>query len=461
MQKQTKNPANLPLAPKTASPQAPELNEHGSASSILASHPRERFPVVAIGASAGGLDACRRLFEALPASTGMAYILVQHLDPNHESMLVELIARHTTLKVLQAADGMTIAPDHLYIIPPGAYLSVSHGTLVLVAPKARHGARLPFDFLLHTLAESYGALAVCVILSGTGNDGSLGLRSVKEKGGLVIAQDPEEAGFDGMPRSAIETGSVDRILKIVNIASALAAHRTALAEAGELSRPARLDQAKLVWPKIIELLRTKTAHDFTLYKQGTLQRRIERRMALAAIDRDDADRYLDVLQSDSAELELLAKDLLINVTSFFRDQKVYDVLASTIIPDLVRNHASDRPLRVWVAGCSTGEEAYSLAMLFCEQIAADQRNIKLQIFASDVDADAIATARDGIYPESIAAEVSPERLARFFTKEDHAYKVSAELRAKVVFTVQNVLADPPFSSSRLRLLPQSADLSWP
>ena len=375
----------------------------------------------------------------------MAFILVQHLDPNHESMMVELLADHTSMKVLQAADGMSIERGHLYVIPPGAYLSVAQGALHLVAPKARHGARLPFDFLLHSLADDYGTRAVCIVLSGTGTDGSLGLKSVKEKAGLVIVQKPAEAGYDGMPRSAIETGGVDHVLPAAGMPAALSAYRDELARAGAPRGSTATDGAQDALPGIIELLRDKTAHDFTLYKHGTLQRRIERRMALAAIDRKNTDRYLALLESDEHELEQLAKDLLINVTSFFRDPKVFDALAETIVPDLVRDHTLDQPLRIWVAGCSTGEEAYSLAMLFREQITAEKHNIKLQIFASDVDPEAIATAREGHYPETIAADVSPTRLARFFSKEDHGYKVSAELRAAVVFTVQDVLADPPFS----------------
>jgi len=403
------------------------------------------FPVVAIGASAGGLDACRKLLDALPAGCGMAFILVQHLDPNHESMMVELLASHTSMKVLQAADGMPIEADHLYVIPPGAYLSVTRGALHLVAPKARHGARLPFDFLLHALAEDYGPHSVCVILSGTGTDGSLGLKSINEKAGLVIVQKPEEAGYDGMPRNAIETGGVDRVLSVADIPPALAAYRDELGRPDAPRVATASDRTQDPLPEIIELLREKTAHDFTLYKHGTLQRRIERRMALASIDRNDKQRYLEILQSDSHELDQLAKDLLINVTSFFRDPKVFEALAETVIPDLVRAHSLDQPLRIWIAGCSTGEEAYSLAMLFGERIAAEKRNIKLQVFASDVDPEAIATAREGQYPEAIAADVSPERLARFFSKEDRGYKVSADLRATVVFTVQDVLVDPPFS----------------
>ena len=344
----------------------------------------------------------------LPAGNGMAFILVQHLDPTHESMMVDLLAGHTSMTVRQATDGMLLERDHLYVIPPGTYLSVGNGALHLSQPQARHGARLPFDFLLHSLAEEYGDRAICVILSGTGADGSLGLKAVKEKGGLVIAQDPDEAGYDGMPRSAILTGAVDLVLPAAQDSRCARQIRPADGPHAHAERLAARRTAQQDWlPEIIDLLRTKTAHDFTLYKQGTLQRRIERRMAMAAIETDDMDRYLEILRSDTSELDLLAKDLLINVTSFFRDPKVFDLLAEKIIPDLVRSQAPDHPLRIWIAGCSTGEETYSLAMLFREQITAAKRNIKLQVFASDVDPDAVASAREGLYPETIEADVSP------------------------------------------------------
>jgi two-component system CheB/CheR fusion protein len=403
------------------------------------------FLIVGIGASAGGLDACRKLVEALPARNGMAFILVQHLDPTHESMMVDLLASHTAMTVRQAADGVLLERDHLYVIPPGTYLSVGSGALHLSEPLARHGARLPFDFLLHSLAEEYGERAVGVILSGTAADGSLGLKAVKEKGGLVIAQDPDEATHDGMPRNAILTGSVDLVLPVAKIPDALVKYDRRMALTRTQNSLRVQDTADGWLPEIIDLLRTKTAHDFRPYKSGTLQRRIERRMAMAAIETDDMDRYLKILHGDARELDLLAKDLLINVTSFFRDPKVFDLLADKIVPDLIRNHAPDQPLRIWIAGCSTGEETYSLAMLFREQIAAAKRNIKLQVFASDVDPDAVARAREGLYPSAIEADVSPERLARFFTKENQGCRVLPELRAVVVFTVQDVLADPPFS----------------
>ena len=375
----------------------------------------------------------------------MAFILVQHLDPNHQSMMVNLLATRTSLTVSEATDGMPLERNHLYVIPPGDYLSIADGALRLSEPREPHGARLPFDYLLHSMAIECGARAICVILSGSGADGSVGLRSVKEKSGLVIAQDPDEASSTGMPRSAIMTGAVDFVLPVAEIPKALVKfnRRMLLARTQNGLYSEETPQSWL--PEIIELLRAKTGHDFSLYKQGTLQRRIERRMAMAVVEVDNMDRYLEILRNDDDELELVAKDLLINVTNFFRDPSVFDYLNEKIIPNLIKDHATDRPLRIWIAGCSTGEEAYSLTMLFREQISASNRNVKLQVFASDVDAEAIATAREGRYPKTIEADVSLARLARFFSKEEQGYKVMPELRASVVFTVQDVLADPPFS----------------
>jgi two-component system CheB/CheR fusion protein len=423
----------------------PSVSDQDSALARGPPTDRTDFPVIGIGASAGGLDACRKFVDALPAGNGMAFILIQHLDPAHESMMVDLLATHTTMDVRQAKDGMTVEPDHFYVIPPGTYLSVENNILRLSRPHARHGARLPFDFLLHAMAEEYGPRAVSVILSGTGADGSLGLRSIKEGGGLIIAQDPSEASYDGMPRSAISTGAVDIVLAVAKIPDAIIkyAHRITHTRA-QIGLDAG-DKAQAWLPGIIEILRTKTPHDFTLYKQGTLQRRIERRMAMATVETDGMDSYLEILRNDAGELDLLAKDLLINVTSFFRDPKVFDLLAQKIIPELVRDHTSGRPLRIWVAGCSTGEETYSLAMLFREEITATKSNVTLQVFASDADPDAVAKAREGLYPETIEADITPSRLARFFTKEGHYYRISPALRSIVVFAVQDVLADPPFS----------------
>jgi two-component system CheB/CheR fusion protein len=434
--------------PNKTPPKPAVLNEPDSVLTKAARGPPAMnggFAVVGIGASAGGLEACKKLLASLAPGSGLVFILVQHLDPKHESMMVDLLSEHTPMPVLQATEGMRLQPDHLYIIPPAVYLSVKGGILHLSEPEARHGARLPVDFLLRSLAECYGTHAICVILSGTGTDGCLGLKAVKEKCGLVIAQDPSEAGFAGMPRAAIATGAVDLVLNLAEIPAALRRYARRISQAGSEATGPEPEAVAHWLPDIIDLLRRKTTHDFTLYKPGTLQRRVERRMAMASIDSDSMERYLDLLRHNQPELELLARDLLINVTSFFRDPAVFEAMERSVIPELIRARKPDQPLRIWVAGCSTGEETYSLAMMFREQITAAQSEIKLQVFASDVDPDAVAAARDGLYPESITATVSPARLARFFKHEEHGYRISQDLRACVVFTVQDVLADPPFS----------------
>ena len=396
--------------------------------------------VVGIGASAGGLEACTKLVRDLPANSATAFILVQHLDPTRESMMPELLRGHTGLTVLEAAGGMPVAAGHLYVIPPGAYLSVSAGLLHLSPPNARRGRRLPFDYLLQSLADAYGPGAIGIVLSGTGADGTLGLQAVKAKGGFVIAQDPADAGYEGMPESAIGTGAVDLILPVARMQAALLDH------CGPGAAPASAPgTGQDPVAAILALVRQKSGQDFTQYKRGTLERRIGRRMVMASLGAEHMAGYLGHLQSDPGEVELLAKDLLINVTSFFRDPKVFAVLTQTVIPELVRSQPDRQPLRIWTVGCSTGEETYSLAMLFLEQIAAHKSDVTLQIFASDVDEDAVARARDGLYPAAIRADVSPARLERFFVKEDNGYRIAPDLRAAIVFTVQDVLADPPFS----------------
>ncbi|MGD0634725.1 MAG: chemotaxis protein CheB [Beijerinckiaceae bacterium] len=403
------------------------------------------YPIIGIGASSGGLEACKKLLDSWPAGSGIALILVLHLDPAHESMMASLLASHTAMTVHEAADGMGIEPEHLYVIPPGSYLSVDNDTLRLSQPRERHGARMPFDFLLKSMAEDCGYRAACIVLSGAGADGSLGLKALKAAGGFVIAQDPVEAAFDAMPRNAILTGMVDAILQTSAMQGALVErylHNT--------NRPANqgLGSQLLEVPllaQIIELLRRKTAHDFMLYKPGTLHRRVQRRMAMLSIDSNDIGRYFDILQENAAERDRLATDLLINVTSFFRDQLVFEYLANTTIPKLLRDHSPGQALRIWIAGCSIGEETYSLVMLLLEEISITKSSVRLQIFASDADPEAVARAREGFYPCSISAEVSPARLDRFFTREEHGYRVRPELRSSVVFTVQDVLSDPPFA----------------
>ncbi|MFN5759505.1 MAG: chemotaxis protein CheB [Sphingomonadaceae bacterium] len=405
------------------------------------------YPIVAIGASAGGLDAIAKLLDKLDGVSGIAFLLVQHLDPTHESLLVDLLTRHTKMTVVQAMDGLEILPDHLYIIPPGRYLSVQSNMLRVSEPDARHGARLPFDALLNSLASSFGARAACVILTGTGTDGSLALAGFKDRGGHIIVQDPREAEFDGMPKNAIQTGLVDEILPLAKIPHAI--KRFAEARRGPAKTGGTGAGKAIGLADIIAYLRDTTPHDFRQYKAGTLSRRVARRMDLTGIKAGDFPAYLALMESDPAETKRLISDLLINVTSFFRDPHVFDYLETEVVPKMLANLAQDEPLRIWVAGCSTGEEAYSLAMICHDAMTAFGREVKLQIFASDLDGDAISTAREGFYPASVAADMTADRLARYFIKDDGGYRACQSLRNDIVFTVQNLLTDPPFSRINL------------
>ena len=430
----------------TAGPEAEERM-------ILLRSPPAPLPIIAIGASAGGLQAASKLLDAMTRAAagpiGAAFIFVQHLDPKHQSLLAELLAEHTAMTVVEAIDGCLVAADHVYVIPPGRYLSVRAGNLHLSAPDAHHGARLPFDHLLKSLATNCGPRSVAVILSGAGGDGSASLAALRQAGGYVIAQSPEEAEYPGMPSSAIETGQVDQIVGLAQMPQALAARAQMI---NGLSPPMPGHQAveemgdqTSGMADILSFLKETTSQDFSQYKPGTIGRRIERRMGLLAVLPGDFAGYLDLLHHNPAERDLLAQDMLINVTSFFRDPKVFERLDKVIIPDLIENLHAGQALRIWVAGCSTGEEAYSIAMVCHDAIMATGRAIKLQIFASDLDADAIAFAREGLYSLDIVATVPAGRLARYFVKDEIGYRIAPSLRAFVVFTVQDVLTDPPFS----------------
>ena len=388
---------------------------------------RPTFPIIAVGASAGGLEACRTLLDCWQENVHAAFLLVQHLDPHHGSMLADLLATHTIMKVAQAYDGQKIEEGRVYIIPPGKFLTVESHLLKLSEPQAGLSVRFPFDFLLKSLAKEFGSRIVGIVLSGTGTDGSAGIVSIKEAGGFVIAQDPVEADYADMPHNAILTGVVDQVLKIHDMpaAIALAFNRAGLRKDGASAKP--MIDAKVGVASIVDWLHAKTAHDFRLYKSGTLSRRIERRMGLSGASGKSIETYLEKLKADPVETGLLAQDLLINVTNFFRDAAVFDYLAKNTIPDLVARHSDDTPLRIWVAGCSTGEEAYSLAMLFLEAIERANRRVKIQIFASDTDREVVAAAREGRYSAGIKDHVSAERLKRFFTTENVGFRVSADL----------------------------------
>ena len=409
-----------------------------------------RQMVVAIGGSAGGLEAFRGLIAGLPARSGIAYILVQHLDPDHPSLLADLLVDETPFPVVEVTNDMPLEPDRMHVIPSGTRMAVADGMLRLTPALHQQGPRLPFDFLLHSLAKEPDLRVVVVLLSGNGGDGSEGLRAVHDAGGYVIVQDPKEAGHDSMPATAIATGCVDAVLPVAAMGAAIVDHGNNVPAAEPPPPPAQdghMTRNDWLEPVLDRL--KQGGHDFSGYKVGTMQRRIERRARMA--DRASGTganalaAYVHRLDTDKDELEALANDLLINVTGFFRDTEVFATLAETIIPDLVRLHDEDRPIRLWSAGCSSGEEAWSLAMLILEEIARSRPTLKLQLFATDLDPDAIAAARHGVYPASVTKDISLERRQRFFTADDSGLRVGPVLQASVVFAVHDLLVDPPFS----------------
>lgn len=374
----------------------------------------------------------------------MAFVLVQHLAPDHKSILGDIIQRHTRMAVHEVTDGMVVQPNCAYIIPPGHDMALLNGSLQLLKSSAARGQRLPIDFFFRSLAQDQHECAIGIILSGTGTDGTLGVRAIKGENGLVIAQNPESAEFDGMPRSAIATGLVDYVMPPAEMPAKLIAYAAHLTGRPHLDAvPA--DLADHALKKIFVLLRTHTGHDFSLYKPSTIHRRIERRMALHQIDRLES--YVACLDKTPEEVEALFRDLLINVTRFFRDPDAFAALQKEIVPPLFEHRPPGAPLRLWVVGCSTGEEAYSLAILLAEQMQKLKRSFPVQLFATDIDSHAIATARAGIYPASISADVSPERLARFFTLDADGgfYRINKSIRDMLVFSEQDVIKDPPFS----------------
>ena len=408
------------------------------------------FPIVGIGASAGGLAAFEAFFSGLPPDTDMAFVLVQHLAPDHKSMLTELIRRCTRMQVFEVEDGMTVQPNCAYIIPPNRDMAFVNGSLRLLEPAKPRGLRLPIDFLFQSLAKDQRERAICIVLSGTGSDGALGVRAVKEAGGMVMAQTPTTTEFDGMPRSAIATGLVDYTLPPVDMAAQLiayAAHAFTLQVQHTSVGESKVESAL---QKIFILLRAQTSHDFSHYKPSTIHRRIERRMAVHQIDA--MDDYVKFLQQTPPEVEALFRDLLIGVTSFFRDPDAFQALEDTVIPGLFVDKPANAAVRVWCTGCSTGEEAYSIAILLQERVEALMQSFTVQVFATDIDSRAIATARLGIYPASISSDIAPQRLARFFTAEPggSGYRVHKRIRDMLVFSEQDMLKDPPFS--RLDLL---------
>ena len=436
---------------KTASQQwkAPAADVPAKPAVVVRSKPStQHFPIVAIGASAGGLEALEQFLGNVPTDSGMAYVIIQHLDPTHKGIMPELLQRATTMHVAQAGNRTRIEPNHVYVIPPNKDLSILHGLLYLLDPVAPRGLRLPIDFFFRTLADDMRNDAVGVILSGMGSDGSLGVRAIKENGGLVLVQEPSSSKFDSMPRHAIETAMAD----IVDTADQLPLRIIECLIHGNKPQSGHSEKEGLEteaqrsgFDKICILLRESTGHDFSHYKKSTVYRRIERRMAIHQLARI-AD-YVRYLRENKQEVDLLFKELLIGVTSFFRDPDVWEYLQDKALPELLAGIPEGTALRAWVAGCSTGEEAYSLAIAFREVLDRLQLQGKyaLQIFATDLDPDAIEKARLGSYPANIASDVSDARLRRFFIEENDGYRIGKEIREQVVFAPQNVIMDPPFT----------------
>ena len=405
---------------------------------------RGPFPIVGMGASAGGLEALEQFLGHVPAGCGMAFVIIQHLDPTHKGIMPQLLQRATDMKVVQVKDRMTVRPDCVYVIPPNKDMSILHGVLHLLEPVTARGLRLPIDFFFRSLAQDQQEHSVGVILSGMGSDGTLGLRAIKEKAGVVLVQEPATAKFDSMPRSAVDAGLADIVAPVEELPGKIMAYlqRTPLIARKDVVME---DKTRSALEKAVILLRAHTGQDFTLYKRNTFYRRIERRMGIHQITRMSA--YVRYLQENSQELDLLFKELLIGVTNFFRDPAAWEELRKNILPALAASRPDGQALRAWVPGCSTGEEAYSLAIAFTEAMETlkSRKKIALQIFATDLDKDAIDKARQGIYPENICADVSAEQLRRFFKREDRGYRVTNEIREMVIFAPQSLIMDPPFT----------------
>lgn len=415
-------------------------NKNKSKGEITPKSPN-KLPVVAIGASAGGLDALKKFFTAMSPDPGMAFVLVQHLDPTHESTLADLMSRYTPLKVVQAKDGMKVESDYLYIIPPNKDMGLMNRTIQLMEPVEPHGMRLPINFFLKNLAEDQKERSIAIIFSGFGSDGTIGIKSIKAAGGMVMAQDPATADSNSMPASAIQTGLVDFILppeempeKLMNYVES--AHKTIK----KIITPK--EETERALQKIFMLIRNRTSHDFSYYKENTVYRRISRRMNIHQIE--NIQTYLRYLQENPHEIDILFKELLINVTSFFRDEKSFDSFKNSL-KELIKQKLDVDNLRVWVPGCSSGEEVYSIAIIIHELLEESGKNIDVQIFGTDIDIDALTTARSGTYPSTIAEDVSPELLNKYFVKKDNVFTIRTDIREMVVFAPHDVLIDPPFT----------------
>ena len=416
-------------------PSAQKLEERNSTTT-------DALLVIGIGASAGGLKALEELFSSLPETSEMAFVVIVHLSPEHDSSLAELLQQHTKMPVSQVTDRILVEAGHVYVIPPENNLSMTDGHIELTERSRPN--HLPIDLFFRTLAETHGAHSVAVVLSGTASDGSVGIGRIHERGGLTIAQSPDEAEYNAMPIAAIATGKVDRILRVAELASALQEYQQRLERTTlhQQSDPrSKMDSALLA--RIFEHLSEQAGHDFTHYKRATIQRRLTRRLHVT--ETDDLTEYLEYLQHHPEETHHLLRDLLLTVTNFFRDPEAFAALEKDVIPKLFEEKKPDESVRVWACGCATGEEAYSIAMLLVEEAERVSSTSRLQIFASDISDEALRVAREGSYSGAIASDVSPERLARFFRKEAGGYRITKSVREMIVFSAHNLLQDPPFS----------------
>jgi two-component system CheB/CheR fusion protein len=410
------------------------VNKKKQSSSI--SSPSNSFYVVGIGASAGGLEALESFFSNMPVNSGMAFIVVTHLDPNHISIMPELIQKSTKMKLFQAGDEMLVKPNHVYVAPANWDIALFHGKIQLIEPLEAHGFRLPIDFFFKSLAADFGEKAISIILSGMASDGTAGLKAIKSELGMVMVQDPKSAKYDGMPTSAIKTGLVDYIMPTKEMPDQLIQYTSQKIKSTFLNR-----ELPDSFHKIFVLLRTFTGHDFSLYKQNTISRRIERRMNVAQLD--NISNYIRLLQENPEEIKILFNELLIGVTNFFRDPESFEKIKKYLL-ELVKSKPDNGQIRIWVPGCSTGEEAYSIAIILRECMDEAKINLAVQIFATDIDNNAIEKARSGSFL-GIGSEVNKKRLSRFFTSEDNHYAIRKEIREMIVFAAQNVIKDPPFT----------------
>jgi two-component system CheB/CheR fusion protein len=401
--------------------------------------------VVGIGASAGGLDALKDFFVAMPADNGMAFVVIQHLDPAHVSYMAGLLAKHTTMTVAPAEDGVEVRANSVYTIPPNTSLFIKEGKLHLTEPVKRDGIRMPIDIFFRSLAQDQHEKAICVLLSGSGSDGTLGIREIHGAGGIVVVQDPATAQFDFMLQSAIATGFVDSVLPVAQIPAALLDYaRHSDGEGASSPAPETVEENI---QSILSILGSQSKNNFQAYRKPTVWRRIQRRMGLNQMT-DIAD-YTRFLRESPDEAARLSKDMLIGVTSFFRDPEAYEQLRVKVIAPLVEKKTTSAPLRAWTAGCSTGEEVYSIAILIREEMLRHKKAFPLQLFASDIDAEGLKCAREAVYPESIVSDVSEERLDRFFIRKDSSYQINKEIRESVTFAAHNLLVDPPFTKMDL------------